>query len=231
MGGVNVKNTMIEWLLHKVAPHPCSGCGKIDTILCEDCKNDIAFETFDGCIYCGSPENAGVCAVHHSPLERAFIVGSRQGTLETLINKLKFQNVKAAVAPLAELLAERLPSLPPNTVLVPVPTAAPHIRQRGYDQVGLLARQLGYLRKIPIAPLLQRAANTTQHTETKTTRKQQAATAFKLREGTLLDPKATYLLIDDVITTGSTLDACARLLCNAGGTVWAAGLAYQPLED
>lgn len=230
MGGINVKNTMIEWVLEKVAPHPCSGCGKIGTILCEDCKNDIVFETFDGCLQCGRPQSSGICFEHHSPLTQAFIVGLRRGTLQKLIDNLKFHTVKAAAVPLASLLALRLPVLPENTVLVPIPTVSSHVRKRGFDQVDLITKRLSSIRTLPIQPLLRRVTKTTQHTETRMVRREQAEVAFTLRGGAAIDPQATYLLIDDVITTGSTMLAAAKLINEAGGTVWAAGLAYQPLD-
>lgn len=230
MGGINVKNTMIEWALEKVAPHPCSGCAKIGTILCEDCKNDIKFESFDGCLLCGKPQSTGICQEHHSPLKRVFIVGLRQGSLRKLIDNLKFHNVKVASVPLAQLLDDRLPVLPKNTVLVPIPTTSPHIRQRGFDQVGVVSRHFSYLRGIPTVTLLKRIANTTQHTQTKVVRVQQAKSTFALRQDISISPNVTYLLFDDVITTGSTMLAAAKLIHEAGGTVWAAGLAYQPLD-
>lgn len=230
MGGRNVKNTMIEWVLERVAPHLCSGCGKSGSILCHDCKNDIDFESFDGCLQCGKPQPLGICPEHHSPLKRAFVVGARQGALQILIDNLKFHNVKAASVPLAQLLDDRLPVLPKNTILVPIPTASSHIRKRGFDQVDLLLKRLSHVRGIPAERLLKRIANTTQHTETKAVRKQQAKNAFTLHRGITISPDATYLLIDDVITTGSTILAAAKLIQDAGGTVWAAGLAYQPLD-
>lgn len=228
MGGINVKNTMIQWVLEKLAPHPCSGCGKSGVILCEDCKNDIAFESFDGCIRCGRAQSLGICKEHHSPLKRVYIVGSRQDTLKKLIDNLKFHNVKAAAQPLANLLATRLPVLPPNTVLVPIPTVSAHSRARGYDQVLLLTKHLAHTRNMTIAPLLRRVTNTTQHTQSRAIREQQASFAYEYNSAIKVVPGTTYLLIDDVVTTGSTLNAAAEVISQQGGVVWAAGLAYQP---
>jgi len=229
MGGINVKITMIERILRILAPHPCSGCGKLGTILCLDCKYNITHEPFVGCILCGKPENNGICTSHNSPIERAFTVSSRTGALEDAINRLKFHNTKAAAASLAELFHESLPSLPADIQLVPIPTVRSHIRQRGYDHVELIVSQFAALRHLPIARPLLRKTRTTQHTVGKDARRSQSAEAFGLNEDdSLLGTRV--LLVDDIVTTGSTLVAAAQLLKNAGATVWVATLAYQPLD-
>jgi competence protein ComFC len=229
MGGVNVKITMIERVLQLVAPHPCSGCAKVGTLLCHNCKNNIIEEPFFGCILCGKPKLSGICDFHQTPLARAFTVGSRTGTLEILINKYKFEHAKAAVFPLAELLDETLPVLPSGIEIIPIPTVRSHIRERGYDQVDLLARQFGSLRNIPITRAITRRNKATQHKVGKNEREAQAGAAFVLPEGYSLQGKVV-LLLDDVVTTGATLQAAATLLQGAGATVWAASLAYQPLD-
>lgn len=232
MGGKNVKNTMIERVLQIVAPHPCSGCGKNGTILCNDCKNDIKHEPFYGCILCGVPQVYGICEYHQVPIARAFTVSTRQDTLETLINRLKFEHTKAASLPLGELLHESLPSLPQGTVVVPIPTVRSHIRERGYDQVELLARQFLAQRKdepLLYRRLLRRVNTATQHKLARKDRIKQAGAAFALTSSYQLNGMRV-LLIDDIVTTGSTVCAAARLLKDAGATVWVASLAYQPLD-
>ena len=229
MGGLNVKNTMIQRVLEIIAPHPCSGCGKIGSILCEDCKYDIIHEPFWGCILCGRPNSYGICASHDSPVVRAYVVGQRSHALETILNQLKFQHVKAAALPLAQLLHTHLPLLPSNIVVVPIPTVRSHVRQRGYDQADLIARHFCQLRNYPIEKLLQRSSNTTQHIVGRVERQEQASQAFALNTTQDLTGRI-IVLVDDIITTGSTVTAAAHLLKNAGATVWVVALAYQPLD-
>ena len=229
MGGVNVKNTMIERVLNILAPHPCSGCAKMEAILCPDCKYDIIHEPFMGCILCGKPQNGGVCAIHNSPIQQAFVVGDRTGALEETINRLKFQNTKAAALPLAELFHETLPLLPATTQIVPIPTVRSHIRQRGYDHIELLVRHLASMRNMPINRALIRINSDTQHRVGKSERQEQSSRAFALSPQ-FIPTDAPVLLVDDVVTTGSTLLSAARLLKEAGATVWVATLAYQPLD-
>ncbi|MGV9002134.1 MAG: ComF family protein [Candidatus Saccharimonadaceae bacterium] len=229
MGGLNVKITMIQGVLQVIAPHPCSGCAKIGTILCLDCKYNITHESFFGCILCGRPQLGGICPSHDSPIQRAFTVGSRTGPLEDVINRLKFQNTKLAARTLAELLNESLPFLPSDIQIVPIPTVRSHIRQRGYDQVELIAQHLAALRSMSIKRALLRKTNETQHIVRRNERLEQSQRAFSLMEGTAFG-SAPILLLDDIVTTGSTVSAAAQLLKEAGATVWVATLAYQPLD-
>ncbi len=230
MGGVNVKNTMIERVLQAIAPHLCSGCGKLGTSLCLDCKYDIVNDPFLGCIKCGLPQPYSICLHHKSAIERAFVVGTRSSTLEKSTNELKFSRSKASAKDLAELLAMRLPHLPPNTYLVPLPTSAAHIRQRGYDQVDLVTRHLAVIRNLPVARLLIRKGSTVQHESSRQDRVRQAFENYRLDENVAIDKSAHYLLVDDIITTGSSVEAAAQQLSKAGIRSWVAALAYQPLD-
>lgn len=229
MGGLNVKNTMVERVLQIVAPHPCSGCGKVGTILCEDCKYDIINEPFSGCILCGSYTPYGICDAHDSPITRAFTVSTRSGPLEELINRLKFHHAKSAARSLAVLFDSALPLFGGEVVLATIPTVRSHIRERGYDHVGLVASHFALLRGIPLTSLLQRRTNITQHTASRKTRQLQVADTFQAQVDVDIRGKIVVLL-DDVVTTGATLQAAAAVLVGMGATVWAATLAYQPLD-
>lgn len=229
MGGLNVKITMIERVLEIVAPHPCYGCGKVGTLLCHHCKYNIISEPFVGCILCQRPQIDGICDYHDSPLERAFVVSTRTDTLENAINGLKFSNVKACARVLAELLDASLPILPETITIVPIPTVRSHIRRRGYDQVELIARHFAALRGLQIVHAITRVGGATQHTANRATREVQANGAFA-SNGSIVDGTGPILLLDDIITTGSTLLAASRLLVETKRPIWVAALAYQPLD-
>lgn len=230
MGGLNVKNTIVEQMLEIVAPHPCYGCGKIGSILCEYCKYDIEIEPFAGCVLCGGVADEGVCERHTSPFEAIYTTATRQGVVKQIIDSYKFSHNKSAARVLADLLHATLPLLPADTVIVPVPTVTNHIRRRGYDHVGLLARHLSRLRGVPILPVVVRKNKTVQHTAPTTTiRRVQAQQAFRLNGEYCLQGRPV-LLLDDIITTGSTLTSAGQLLCSAGAIVYGAVLAYQPLD-
>jgi len=214
-----------------VAPHLCFGCGKMGTPLCHNCKYNITSETFSGCILCGNMSSEGICVQHDAPICKAWVVGERLTLLRRVINAYKFENVKAAGRTLIELLDDTLPLLPANIVIVPIPTAPSHIRQRGYDHLDILARLLSQRRGLPMARLLNRSSSKTQHRLNKAERQQEASSAFHIAEGIHIDPNIPLLVLDDVITTGSTVSSAAKVLAEAGAkTVFVAALAYQPLD-
>lgn len=229
MGGKNVKNTMIDKMLEFVAPHLCSGCGKTGTLLCEHCKYDIINHSLNVCLFCNKSTAKSICLNHQTFYGQVWLVGARQGSLQRLIDGFKFQNMKAAARSLAELLDRRLPQLPASTVLVPIPTVSSHVRDRGYDHMLLVAQYLSAMRGFPIERLLARSNAATQHTANREERLVQASTAFTAR-GTV-DPLASYLILDDVVTTGSTIENASRVLAHAGArTIWVGALARQPLD-
>lgn len=228
MGGVNVKNTIVEHVLDVVAPHLCFGCQKRGSILCDNCKYDIIHEPFLGCILCERPNRSGVCPEHSAPFTKAFVVSYRQGVLQETIDAFKFQRAKRAGFTLATLLNQRLPLLPFTVSIVPVPTVRSHIRQRGYDQVELIARHLSALRGYPVERIVARTHNETQHVLSRQERSEVALCSYGVRSGAHIKPGKVYMVLDDVITTGSTIKAVAQCIRDAGGTAWVAALAYQP---
>lgn len=181
------------------------------------------------CVVCEhviSPEN--VCTSCTLLYDKQWCVGDRDGVLRALIDGMKFERKYAGIDTLTDLLDARLPLLPLNTILVPIPTVRSHVRQRGYDGVREVAVRLAKRRGIATSSQLTRITSTTQRGASKRDRRKQAEQAFTslpvLRE-------ATYIIIDDVITTGATVEAAARALRGAGAeTVWIAALARQPLD-
>lgn len=221
---------MIDRLFSHVAPHLCCGCGKTGTLLCDNCKYDINNDYFEGCIVCGGATGArGKCLHCKLPYSRAWCVGERSGELRKLIDDFKFENARAAHVPLAELLMERIGQLPPEVIIVPVPTISSHIRQRGYDHTLLIARLMAKQCRLHLDTSLYRATSTRQRDASRKQRIEQAKAAFAVRKQ--LRGDQPYLLIDDVITTGSTLKYAAEALRAAGAKdVWVAAIARQPLD-
>lgn len=222
---------MIDTLLAIVAPHHCSGCGDVGSLLCENCKYDIIHEPYSLCVACaeGLAGNSGLCSACKLPYKRAWCVAPRQDQLQRLIDAYKFNNAQAAYKPLVELLDLHLPELPADVAIVPIPTVASHIRQRGYDHVRLIAQQFAKTRGIQLAPALNRQTTTMQRGATAKQRDEQAKKAYGC--SVKLDPNKVYLLIDDVITTGATMKYAAKTLRDAGAKkVWVASVSRQPLD-
>jgi ComF family protein len=226
----NVKNTMIDALLSQIAPHLCCSCGKIGALLCENCKYNIIDEAIGDCIACGrSADERGICKDCRAPYQRAWCVGERSGALKKLIDVYKFEYARAAYSPLSELLLDRVSQLPADTIVVPIPTVMAHIRERGYDHTLLIARMFAKKRRLSMRRVLSRVTSTRQRGASRDDRIAQAKAAFIVRQQ--LDPSVSYLIIDDIVTTGATVHYAAEALRAAGARdVWIAAIARQPLD-
>jgi len=146
------------------------------------------------------------------------------------IHELKYRNLRALVGLLAQLLNDYLASSPVSgEVLVPVPLHHKRLRERGYNQSQLLAQELGKLADLPVVDdclVRQRHAPPQARTSTVGERQSNVADAFSCRDWGLEGKQV--LLIDDVSTSGATLDACARALKQAGAaSVWGLVLARE----
>lgn len=127
------------------------------------------------------------------------------------------------------LLNARLPQLPERTILVPVPTIARHVRQRGYGHAERIAISLARLRNLPYQRIVVRREQHVQHGASKKVRQKQAMRSFAV-DGAIQND-TTYVVVDDVFTTGSTVAAVANVLRAAGAQeVWVAVTSRQPLD-
>lgn len=201
----NVKITTIVGPLDLIAPHSCRGCGRLGTVLCACCKNYIS-----------------CCDFHYDKrkfkgLPTIYTIGKREGLLGDLIHDYKYYSVRAIGKELAELMYDRLPKdLPKNTYIVPLPTSTKHIRERGFDHILYMAKKLAQMGGFKVLPLLVRNKNTVQVGADKKTRLEQAEHAYELSNSIAINPEATYILFDDVWTTGASMRAAVKKLKEAG---------------
>ena len=210
-----VKNTTFVGLLDLLAPHSCRGCGATGSILCNRCKNYIISHHTNLCPNCKTTKNSGKCKkCQHIP--PTYIVGKRSELIGTLAHDYKYQSIRALARPLAEILDSTLPHFKGKVIIIPLPTISKHIRQRGLDHTYLIAKHLAHLRDYELQPLLQRSANTTQVGSNRHTRLAQATQAYTLTNHPHTDPHATYLLLDDVWTTGASMLAATDILHSTG---------------
>ena len=221
---------MIDHVLKTIAPHHCYSCQKTGSTLCDNCKYDIISEPFEQCVNCLALRtgNNGICANCQTPYSRSWAVGERQDTLERLLNGYKFSFEKESSKVLASLLDQALPVLPDQTVITYIPTVSSHIRQRGYDHARLIAKEFAKIRHLSCRAVLDRATNSKQVGASRSARMQQAKHAFASRS---VDTSKTYLVIDDIFTTGSTMKYASKVLLDAGAQdVCIAVIARQTLD-
>lgn len=215
-------------LLNVIFPPRCVGCERVGALFCDTCRQQVQPIPRPLCLRCGRPLPASGCCPECSQGQFAVSAIRAAGVytepLSSAIRQFKYGNQQELGKPLGQLLAhywqER--SVPADLV-VPVPLHKQRLRTRGYNQARLLAitfcRQVG----LPLlAPdVLCRVRDTRQQVLLdETERRQNVAGAFAWQGPHLTDVKV--LLIDDVATTGSTLEACGEALLAAGAAkVWA----------
>lgn len=171
----------------------------------------------------------GICPDHDLPYSALWAGGVRRGSLQLLVGSFKFRYMRAALEDLIDIIEGVVPRLPRDTVVVPVPTLAAHIRQRGYDHTRLLADLFSHRRGLVVQQLVERSSSSVQHRLGREQRIRAARDAFSVPF--TVNASIPYLIIDDILTTGATVDAVARALRAAGARlVWVTVVVYQPLD-
>ena len=137
-----------------------------------------------------------------------------EGQLRELIGLLKYKRAREVGRQLGVGLAAKLPYLDAETLVVPVPTAPKRVRRRGYDQAQILARSLAAEKNLSVVNVLIRTTQDDQIGKRRNERLVQMNKAFEVKKNNLAGK--TVLLVDDVLTTGATLESAARLLRQNG---------------
>lgn len=211
-----VKNTTFIGLLDLLAPHSCRGCGRTGAPLCDCCKKYIISHHQNFCPQCGRLNPTGNCP-NCPNLPPTFIVDTRSSLIGELAHDFKYFSIRALALPLALILDQILPLSSNKTILVPLPTINKHIRERGFSHTLLVAQKLSKLHpNYQTQKLLLRAQNTVQVGADKATRLTQAQHAYTLNPKISIDPQATYVLFDDIWTTGASFQAAYSILRQAG---------------
>ena len=150
---------------------------------------------------------------------RSFAVFEYSDAVQKLVHTMKYKGMSHLAARIGDQLAEACSSENATQgidMLVPVPLHAVRFRERGYNQAELLARQVGTALDVELAHALRRVRNTNQQAKfSREQRQENVKDAFKLAKGADVDGKS-IALVDDVLTTGSTLSECAKQLASAG---------------
>ena len=175
----------------------CEACGGIARVLCATCRTQLFAMAQPEC-------DAAVVAVAY------------EGIARRLILNLKYRNRRQVVVVLAELLAQRVLQSVPNIatvcdVVTWAPTSTARVRRRGLDQAELLARRLARVLDVPCRQLL---IKTSTNVQTGASREERLrGSVFSARK---LGVNSHVIVVDDVVTTGTTLRCAADALHKAG---------------
>ena len=175
----------------------CEACGDIARVLCVKCQTQLFAMAQPEC-------DAAVVAVAY------------EGIARRLILNLKYRNRRQVVSVLVELLAQRVMQRIPNIgavcdVVTWAPTSTARVRRRGHDQAELLARRLARVLDVPCRRLLIKTSTNVQTGASREERLQ--GSVFSARK---LGVNSHVMVVDDVVTTGTTLRCAANALRKAG---------------
>lgn len=202
-------------------PPRCALCEKHGSFICDACLDSLPRAEGRRCDVCWLPlpgPACAACAEHPTALTRLRSVYRYEDGVRSLVHAFKFRGQSSLGKPLAAELARCYADHGlAADVIVPVPLAVARKRGRGYNQASLLAREVSRQTGAPAAEALRRWGNATPQAQSATAeeRRLNVVGAFEVgRPGDVAGRRV--LLIDDVATTGATLNACAVELLNAG---------------
>ena len=204
----------MEALLDLLMPPACAACGRSGALLCPACVSGFKLASRPADRFL-APDAAIVVG---DSLSLAFAAFAYDGPIRRALAALKYGGASRVAPILARAAEPALRSLltvtGPATV-VPVPVHVERRRARGYNQAELLARQLAQLLELSVSESLVRARPTTkQHRLNRAARLQNLRGAFGMRPGSVAPRIA--ILVDDIVTTTATLEACASVMRGAG---------------
>lgn len=206
---------LIERLVNAYAPYCCVVCGSEGKALCDWCLPDAVTERPSVCYRCDSPtrdyRTCAVCEVT-TPIAAAWIVAEYSGAVKQLIRGLKYDRRRGYASVLARLMDDTLPYFSESPLVMHVPTASSRRRQRGFDQAELLAsalaRKRGWLRVSGVRRL-------DQNRQVGHSRRERLANELRFDVNGRFAGKE-LILVDDVISTGRSVEQAAHALVAAG---------------
>jgi ComF family protein len=207
--------SLVARLLDLALPARCPGCGAEGPPICDRCLPQL-----DARLDLPAGVPVGLPSDVPPPLLQLEWCAPFSGLVRRALHELKYAGETRLAVPLGEAIARRWRrAAAGGDVLVPVPVHADRARRRGYDQAELIARAAADALGLPCAAILERTrATTAQFDLDRSSRATNVDGAFALRQGHPPNPLSGrwVVLVDDVVTTGATLAACAEPLLAAG---------------
>ncbi len=233
-----------QYFLDLIFPKQCLDCGVEGSYLCANCFNKIKLNDKNYCIFCkrelldfkpcSKCENIGLKQV-------LVATDYNQPTIQDLLHNLKYKYTEEIGGVLANILKEFIKQNnsknvlnfdPIKTIFVPIPLHKKRYLQRGFNQSKLIADELAKELFVPVKQLLKRNKNTeTQVSMNRQERLINLKNAFEIINEQEIDKQKNIILIDDVVTTGSTLNECTVVLKKSGfENVYALVVAQRDIE-
>lgn len=209
-------NRVIKALLRALFPRRCIYCKRVippEALSCKTCADDIPRMEMPICYRCGRSRKLCICRGHQRQFDRCIAAMRYEDGAAAAVKRLKIENDADDVETMAEEMAvvcrERLDAAAFDVVTF-VPMRKAEYRDRGYNQSELLAKEVASVLGIPCRALLTKCFDIRPQKALKANeRAGNVLGAFDATED-LTDKRV--LLVDDVITTGSTLHECAKML-------------------
>lgn len=226
---LNVETVGFHWrdlcnqFLDLVFPPCCVGCHQVGAWLCEACLSQIPRVQMPFCTLCsdvaGDDGLCTRCRISPLQIERIRSVVYFEGALRKAMHHLKYRKRVELADPLGSLMAAYwMEHAPDVDVVVPVPLHAKRLRERGYNQAALLAREVACQVGVSLdeQTLVRHRATASQVDLNAGQRKKNMRDAFRCSSNALAGKRV--MLIDDVCTTGTTLEACAIALARGNAS-------------
>ena len=216
-------------VLDYILPVQCKACGRVipsamgPSGFCDPCWATARLFTGPACSRCGRPFESGpdhpcaACESRPPAYDRAAAAGPYEGVLAQAITLFKYRRKTGLARPLGALLADRLAALPPVDLVIPIPLHPRRLREREFNQSLLLAQEVSRPAGLPLAyQAVARVGWAPPQVELSgPDRLTNVRGAFEVRDASAVAERSV-LLVDDVMTTGATVNECAKALRKAG---------------
>lgn len=216
--------TTFHSLLHLFFPHTCAGCGSDilahDQLLCLQCIDRLPHTHFHR--FAGNPIEKIFWGRLPIACATSFLYFTKSSILQRLVHQFKYNGKQEIGQYIGRRMGEELQEtgrFKDIDALVPLPLFASRERKRGYNQSGVLCDGIAEVLQLPVLKniITRKSATETQTHKSRTQRWANIEGRFELLQPEAIQNKH-ILLVDDVITTGATLEACGQALMAAGNT-------------